>query len=270
MRAPESVDRHQESADTAGVRFEDIRLVTPDLIRASGEDVARAESHLGCRFPEGYAEYAQQLGEGTLNDLVYVWMPQRIVERLPESRAIWDSFNDFWPWDDPESQVGQDRVRESIVLGDTNAGDLYCFHPDDPDTVIIAPRDLETTFAVGPGLGAALEWTFDSGHLIRPEPIAEFHAHVTIRTVNFKAEVTTMPAARDSVASITGAATVHQVYPDRASVYFPAVKGVIRLYDFSDRGIHVQLEYQMDAPEGDADDLQLALSRAGFHYETAW
>ncbi len=252
------------------MRFEDIHLVTPDLIRSSAEDVTRAENQLGCLFPQGYAEYVQQLGDGTLNDLVHVWLPQRIVEWLPTGREIWDGFGDTWPWDDPESQASQDRVRESIALGETNAGDVYCFHPDDLDAVMIVPHDLDTTFTVEPGLGAALDWTFASGRLMTPEPIVEFHANVPIRNVSFDAIDTDLPAATDTVASVAGALTVQHSHPDAATIYFPAVKGLVRLHGTSAGDVSVLLKYQFDAPDDATEDLRSALSRAGFRYRTAW
>jgi hypothetical protein len=79
------------------VDLDDIYVVTDRLETASAADVTQAEHQLGCRFPTGYAEYVQRLGRGSLNDLVRVMLPGRIVAELRDWRATW-LWTESWFW----------------------------------------------------------------------------------------------------------------------------------------------------------------------------
>jgi hypothetical protein len=131
----------------------DIYLVTDRLETASATDVTRAERELGCRFPTGYAEYVQRLGRGSLNGFVRVMVPGQIVAVLADWRATW---HEYWFWDDPESAADQHHISGAVPVADTYSGDELWFHPEDPDTVIVLPRDSDRSYAVGSGLDGPL------------------------------------------------------------------------------------------------------------------
>jgi SMI1 / KNR4 family (SUKH-1) len=147
------------------VELDDIYVVTDRRETASATDVTRAEHELGCRLPTGYAEYVQRLGRGSLNDLVRVMLPGQITAELGDWQ---ERMNQCWFWDDPESDTDQDHVLGAVPVADTEVGDDLCFHPDDPDTVIVLPRDSDRSYAVGPGLDGAIDWVFASGVLHPP------------------------------------------------------------------------------------------------------
>ena len=246
--------------------FGDLYLVTPDLSTFDAADVARLERELGSPMPSGYAEYMQRLGTGSLNSFVHVWPPDKILADLAEFR----SWVEVWSWDEPESEVDPQRALESFPIGDTHDGDLLCFHPDDPETVIVLPRHHEIAYRAGPGLGGALEWIFASDKLIRPEPIASFHAHVPTHSVTFDATGVAIEAVREAVAALDPRAWVHQYYHDDSVVNLPGMKGFVRLSEQSADKVHAHLEYQSDVPEDGPNAVQLALSRAGMRYTTSW
>jgi hypothetical protein len=76
--------------------------------------------------------------------------------------------NQYWFWDDPESDTDQDHVLGAVPVADTEVGDDLCFHPDDPDTVIVLPRDSDRSYAVGPGLDGTLSGSSHPGCCIPP------------------------------------------------------------------------------------------------------
>jgi hypothetical protein len=134
--------------------FDDLRTVTP-------AEVAAGAARLGLTFPDGYAEYMAELGEGTLSDYIRIWPPRRIEKELPEHRRFW-SENFCWDEDGPLTPA---RTGETVLLGDTLDGNRLVFHPDRPDDLFVLPRHDDQIYRIGPGLDAAINWLCDSGVL---------------------------------------------------------------------------------------------------------
>lgn len=137
--------------------------------------VARAEvdaiaARLGLTFPDGYAEYVTELGEGFLSNHLQIWLPQKVEAEIPTQRQLRsDQF--FWDADGPLSPA---RAAETVMLGDTMVGDRIVFHPDRPNDLFVLPRNDDQIYRIGPGLEAAIDWLCDSGVLTRPMPLRYF------------------------------------------------------------------------------------------------
>ena len=145
-------------------------LVFEPLKTATPAEVAAVAARLGLRFPDGYTEYVTEFGEGTLSNHLCIWLPRKIEDELPDHRRFW-SENFFGDADGPLAPA---RVRETVMLGDTMAGDRLVFHPEQPDELFVLPRHDDQVYRVYPGLEAAIDWFCDSGVLTRPIPLRYF------------------------------------------------------------------------------------------------
>ncbi|MFO0909185.1 MAG: hypothetical protein U0794_12685 [Isosphaeraceae bacterium] len=125
---------------------------------------------LGLVFPDGYTEYAAELGEGTLSNSLRVWMPAMVEKRLTEFRQL---LLDCYSWKSGGT-LRRDDMRRVVVLGDTLAGDTLVLHPEYPDEIFFLPRHDETIRRLGPGLDAAIAWLCDEGGLGTPTRLRYF------------------------------------------------------------------------------------------------
>ena len=147
-----------------------VYLVFEDRKTASPSDVAGTAERLGLTFPDGYAEYATELGAGTLSGFLRIWPPRKIEGELAAHRErLSEGF--FW---DRAGPLTPARARETVLLGNTMDGDDLVFHPDRPDDLFVLPRHGDRIHRVGPGLDAALDWLCDSGVLTRPSTLRYF------------------------------------------------------------------------------------------------
>jgi SMI1 / KNR4 family (SUKH-1) len=241
------------------VDLDDIYVVTDRLETASATDVTRAERELGCRFPTGYAEYVQRLGRGSLNDVVRVMLPGQIVAELGDWRARW---NEFWFWDDPESAVDQDHVLCAVPVADTEVGDELWFHPDDPDTVIVLPRDSDRSYAVGSGLDGAIDWVFSSGVLHPPGGPSAFESHVGRKYVRYESQTSAdVASARDALLALGMHALVDQFHDDHCVVYFPSIKGRVVLEPGDEGGFDALIVHDDGVAPSSLTVIQTALER---------
>jgi hypothetical protein len=231
-------------------------------------EVAIAEEQIGSRFPNGYGDYVQRLGAGTLNDLLNVWLPQKVLE----ARETWrDQMTAYWFWDDQGSDVNQSRAMDAIPFADSELGWL-CFHPDDPDTVIVLPRDVERTYAVGPGLESAIIWMFSSGVLQQPTPASAFETPLGRKHVRHGSSG---PAQLEPVRAALVALGEHALVdlPDDEGysvVYFPSIQGKVTLLRLSQGEIDGLIVHDEDAPPAAVARVQHALELAGLTYQTSW
>jgi SMI1 / KNR4 family (SUKH-1) len=253
------------------VDLDDIYVVSDRLETASATDVTQAEHELGCRFPTGYAEYVQRLGRGSLNDLVRVMLPGQIVAERGDWWARWTGWNEFWFWDDPESAVDQDHVLWAVPMADTENGDQLCFHPDDPDTVIVLPRDVDRSYAVGSGLAGAIDWVFSSGVLHPPGGPSAFHSHVGRKYVRHESQASAdLASARDALLALGTHALVDQFHDDHCVVYFPSIKGRVVLMELDGGDVDALIVHDDGVALSSLTVIQTALERAGFPFSYSW
>jgi len=143
-----------------------IYRISDKLDLATAEDVAIAEVSLKTQFPVGYREYVTTLGNGSLDSLVNVLMPARIVSDLAGERERWagdaPDFFDLTPLPLP-------RLLESILLFTTFNGDDIVFHPDDSTTMYVLPRSEEQIYTLRGSLLDALEWACTASMLMMRE-----------------------------------------------------------------------------------------------------
>lgn len=145
-------------------------LVFEPLKTVTHAEVDTIAARLGLTFPEGYAEYVTELGEGFLSNYLQIWLPHKVESELPEQRQFWsDQF--FW---DANGPLPPARAAETVTLGSTMDGDRLVFHPDQPDDLFMLPRHDDQIYQLGPGLEAAIDWLFGSGVLIRPKSLRYF------------------------------------------------------------------------------------------------
>jgi hypothetical protein len=133
------------------------------LVLASHAEVDDLEARLKVRMPEGYREYVTTLGEGSLNTLVRVLPPWRVLSDLEEHRGLMAG---FWFWDSGNVAFGQEEAMASIAVADTLDGDVIVFHPSDPGHLIVLPRGGERLYARGPDLLETINWIC-SGRVLR-------------------------------------------------------------------------------------------------------
>jgi hypothetical protein len=214
--------------------FDDIYLVTDRLEIASAAEIAEAERELGSRCPSGYAEYVQRFGKGSLDDLLRLMLPGEIVSEV----VRWQSMKgEFWFWDEPHPEISIARVLDSVPVADTENGDEICFHPEDPDALIVLPRDEERLCRTGPGLVGALDCVFTSGALIRPHPACAFESHLGRKYVRHQTSGTgDLVTVRDDLASIGLHALVDGTYDDHSGPVLPRHQGSRR----ADETLHLR------------------------------
>ena len=130
-------------------------------------------ARLGLTFPDGYAEYVTELGEGLLSGYLRIWSPRKVEAELAGASSA----------SSPKISSGIRTVPslraagETVMLGDTMDGDDLVFHPERPDDLFVLPRHDDQVYRVGPGLDAAIDWLCDSGVLTRPMPFRYFEPH---------------------------------------------------------------------------------------------
>jgi hypothetical protein len=153
------------------MRYRDRTVVVFEPRRTvSREEVEAVAARLRVRFPDGYAEYMTELGEGTLSNDIRLWPPRQVEANLAEFRRL---LADVFQYRDA-GPLTPERVRESIILGDTITGDWLLFHPERPDDLFVLPRHDDQVYQIGPGLEAAIDWLCDSGVLQRPAQLRFF------------------------------------------------------------------------------------------------
>ena len=149
-------------------------------------------------------------------------MPGQIVAVRADWRA---RLHEFWFWDNPESAVGQDHVLGAVPVADTHVGDELWFHPDDPDTAIVLPRDSDRSYAVGSGLDGAIDWVFSSGVLLEPSGgRLAFESHIGRKHVRRESQSADVTSVRDALLALGLHALVHQFHDKHWVVYFPSIK----------------------------------------------
>lgn len=243
-------------------------MVSRRLSTVSAREVAIAEEEIGTRFPHGYADYVQRFGEGTLNDLLNVWLPRKVLE----ARGTWrDQMTAYWFWDEQGSDVNQSRAMDAIPFADSELGWL-CFHRDDPDTVIVLPREVERTYAVGPGLESAIAWMFSSGVLQPPTLSSAFETHLGRRHVRHRSSgPAELEPARAALVALGEHALVDLPDDEGCSVvYFPSIQGQVTLLRLSQGEIDGLMVHDEDAPVASVARVQHALESAGLTYQTSW
>src|SRR3954451_24088606 len=90
-------------------------LVFDDLQTVTAEEVADSAARLGLRFPEGYAEYVTELGEGTLSAYLRIWLPRVVEDELDEHRRF---LSENSPGDE-RGPLPPSRAAETVLLGRT-------------------------------------------------------------------------------------------------------------------------------------------------------
>jgi hypothetical protein len=250
------------------VDLDGIYLVTDRLETASATDVTSAERELGCRFPSGYAEHVQRLGSGSLNDVVRVMLPCRI---LAELRGWRERMNEYWFWDDPASDTDQDYVLGTVPVADTEVGDDLCFHPDDPDTVIVLPRESDRSYAVRPGLGGAIEWVFSSGVLHPPGGPSAFHSHVGRKYVRHESQTSAdVASVRDVLLGLGMHVLVDQFDHVQSVVYFPSIKGRVVVTALDGGDVDALIVHDDGVAPSSLTVIQTALERSGLPFSYSW
>jgi len=146
--------------------FDEYRIVGDKLSQSTNKEVDEAELQLGISFPSGYREYATMFGEGVLGgSYIRIYPPRRVLRELLEWRKRID---EYWFWDAGHKVLTKEEALQSIIVGDTLAGDELIVHPGSSERIFVLPRDLEEIFVAGDGLPAAVEWLCSSGTLCEP------------------------------------------------------------------------------------------------------
>jgi hypothetical protein len=146
--------------------FDRYKIVGDKLFQSTSKEVDEAEGQLGILFPSGYREYVTVFGEGVLGgSYIRIYPPDRILRELPEWRKRID---EYWFWDAGHKVLTKEEALQSVIVGDTLAGDELIVHPGRSDSIFVLPRQFEDIFVAGDRLPAAIEWLCSSGTLCEP------------------------------------------------------------------------------------------------------
>ncbi len=226
-----------------GTSLDDVLLVNPSRVRpATADDVRRAESELGIQLPQGYVEYVQRLGVGSLGHFVRVQGPAALGD---VSRDWRERARAYWFWDMAETGVAPESLQEGgILLADTFDGDELCLDPS--GRLVALPRNEDVATLVGPDFSGALDWLL-SGSL---NPWVEgwtFETHdgrVDLRP-------TPSPSLRlAGAADAVGALGEHSHAVDlgeRRTYFLPSIEGRLSLYQPEDEDLAMDLSHDVDA-----------------------
>jgi hypothetical protein len=152
------------------MKIEKVRVVGK-AVKVGRAEVEALEERLWVKFPKGYAEYVTRLGEGVLGGVVRIYPPWRIEKELDAWRRRVEK---YWFWDKGREVLPKERGVESVIIGDTVAGDEMVFHPGRPGRVFVLPRESEAVFEVGENLIEAVGWMLESGELMETVEAKEF------------------------------------------------------------------------------------------------
>lgn len=242
--------------------LDDIRLVSTRLAPSAPTEVAAAEAALGCRFPAGYAEYVERFGEGELGHFLGVYPPAQVLE----ARATWqERITEYWFWEPGSSGATPERIREGVVVAGSFDGDELCFHPDDPDTLFVLPRNSDDVHRVGPGLLPALDWMLTSGVLTTAQPgppdfePGQHRSEVRRPVSGDLEEVATALAGQDPAAAVSPVQRVDGL--TRAVVHLPSIGGRAMLWWFEEGDAEVLLRHDESAPADVVDRVVAVLDR---------
>jgi hypothetical protein len=136
--------------------FADTYLVTDKLATYSEAEVDAAEAQLGVHFPVGYKDFVTKLGKGEYCGFVWMYGPAEIVADRASRRAELTEYAHLW--EDGFDVLGEDRLRECIVIGASIDADLIVFHPDAPDALYELPRHDSTIYHIGTSAEEAMAW----------------------------------------------------------------------------------------------------------------
>lgn len=145
--------------------FTQVYLVSDVLETVADSEVKAAEAKLNTTFPAGYTEYVTTLGRGTYSGYVRVYLPDQILSEHSKVQARW---KEHYFWDQGDTDMDRQRVLESMILGDTTAGDELIFHPQRPNAIYVLPHEEEEVYQAGANLEAAIDWLCHSGTLTEP------------------------------------------------------------------------------------------------------
>jgi len=146
--------------------FDTIKTTGTPLILSSVAEVDAAEAKIGARFPLGYREYVTRFGEGVLGgSYVRIYPPRRILNGLNNLEEWRARIEEYWFWEDGCEILTKEQALESVIVGDTVDGDELLFHPNNPDRLVVLPRNSESIFVAGDGLPEAIDWLCSSGTL---------------------------------------------------------------------------------------------------------
>ncbi|CAM6127422.1 unnamed protein product [Calypogeia fissa] len=149
------------------LNFDEVVILEKEnLVLATAAEVEALESKLWIKFPSGYREYMERLGEGCLGGtFVRIYPPWRIEQDLHSWRQ---RISRYWCWDQSAELLPKERALECVVLGDTGGGDELIFHPCRPDRLFALPHGQEVALEAGGDLLEAIEWMCSSGELAEP------------------------------------------------------------------------------------------------------
>jgi hypothetical protein len=228
-----------------GSSFEDLYLVNPAHVRpATADEVAALESELGVGMPTGYAEYVQRTGAGVLGHFLVVHAPAGLPDRTLEWRK---RIQEYWFWDTSGAGITPEALQqEGVLVADTFDGDELGFHPADPDTLFVLPRNEDIVRRLGPGLVPAVDWVLSGG--LNPW-VEGWSFETSTHRVEVRQDVTSglsLDAAAQALADLGEHSHVVEL-DDRQTFFLPAIAGRLSLHQLEDGPLAMDLTYDADA-----------------------
>jgi hypothetical protein len=120
---------------------------------------------IGCSLPE-YETFVMKYGHSEIGGMICVFAPNDILERLDEFRERWE---EYFLWDNDDSALSEEEMRECFPLAETINGDQFVFKTKEKSGIYYLPRDKYTIFPVGKDLQDIVNFAMLSGKLFNPE-----------------------------------------------------------------------------------------------------
>jgi len=98
-----------------------VYLVSQRLAPIPSETLCHIEQERQVIFPEGYAHFLQQYGEGTYRGWMNIQAPDTEVLRPFADYDIWEH--------DETSPITQEQIQQCVAIGTTIDGDFLAVHP---------------------------------------------------------------------------------------------------------------------------------------------
>lgn len=231
---------------TPGSGFADLLVVNPSRVdRATGNDIARAETELDAPLPRGYGRFVRRVGGGSLGHFVGVLTPAQVAS---ETDAWRDRIRNYWFWDTTEAGVDRTALQDrGILLASSFDGDELCFDPADPEAFYVLPRNEDVAHRVGPDFLDALQWML-AGNL---NPWVEgWTFEVNARRLDEHGEFAPGTTLDEATAALVALGEYSHVVDldGRTTFFLPDIAGRLSVYESgSEPGTWFDLSYDDEA-----------------------
>lgn len=121
--------------------WRDFYLVKDELTLHTADEVDAAEEALALQLPDGYRELVTTLGDGVVSGLLRVCPPGDLERR---QKLLAQVLHHPWFYNEPDETMTRAYAMDSVMIADTEDGDMVIFHPDDRQLHVLPRHDTRT------------------------------------------------------------------------------------------------------------------------------